>query len=159
MSEDAVSPAAASAAPCALHHHHSPEPTYTELHHVVPQAWQVAWQPPAPWSNAGPSPDRRTPGGKPVILWDARTTPICRTGHGNVHYWLVAIMRAFAAEGKDRPGTGIGRAVHEARMNARAKGHAPAIADLETATQAMTRWLDAGGQLELLVAAGLWGEI
>lgn len=135
-------------APCSLHRRHEPAATYSELHHVVPQAWQVLWQPAQPWLNGGPSHDHA---GR--LLWDARTVPICRTGHGNVHFWLVRLTKAAHRLGS------IGAGLHELRAEARVHGQDPGRRDLETAILGLQRWLDAGGTLDQLAAAGLWGEI
>lgn len=146
--------AAASTQVCTFHRHHDPAPTYTELHHVIPQAWQVFWQPPAPWPNGGPSPDRKAPGSNaPFLLFDARTVALCRTGHGNVHHWLVQIMQAFARLGS------VGEAMHEVKAAARARGQVVGTADFGFAAEAIDRWHGAGGDLRALTDHGLWGEI
>lgn len=143
-----MSPIATTQLACVLHHHHAPAPTYQELHHVIPQAWQAHWQPPKPWPNAGRSPDR--PG---LELWDARTVAICRTGHGNVHFWLVKIMREVTAT------PDLGQAEHDVKAHARATGLIASVQDFAQAVEAMTRWIDAGGTLDDLAAHHLWGEI
>lgn len=136
------------AAPCSAHRHHEPTATYSELHHVIPQAWQAHWRPPDPWPNGGPSPDR--PG---LVLFDARTVPLCRTGHGNVHYWLVATTRAYERL------RNLGEAEHEAKAAARVAGRHVVVADFGIAMQAIERWVGAGGSIDDLVEHGLWGEI
>jgi hypothetical protein len=144
----AVPDVRATATLCSAHRYHTPMPSYSERHHVIPQAWQVAWQPAQPWPNGGPSPDR-----KGVVLFDARTVPLCRTGHGNVHFWLVATMRAYARLGD------VGEAMHEAKARARTAGMHVVEADFAIAATAMERWRAAGGGLHLLTSRGLWGEI
>lgn len=147
---------ALSAQPCDQHHRHDPAPTYTELHHVIPQAWQAFWQPPQPWPDAGPSPDRRdAKTGLPLTLWDARTVAICRTGHGNVHHWLVELTHYAAAN----PGLTLGQLEHDAKAAIRAAGEHPNHVDYAIAAQALERWTTAGGTIDQLVAARLWGEI
>lgn len=154
--ERRVSAPALSAQPCASHHHHEPTPAYTELHHVIPQAWQAFWRPPAPWPNAGPSPDRHDPTtGLPFVLFDARTVALCRTGHGNVHHWLVELTHYYATHA----GISVGQLEHDARLAIRAAGEHPNLADYAIAAQALERWTTAGGTIDQLVAAHLWGEI
>jgi hypothetical protein len=147
---------ATSPAPC-TQHNHRPTPTYSELHHIIPQAWQVFWQPPKPWENQGPSPDR--PG---VILWDARTIVLCRTGHGNVHFWLVRAMRSYLAVVQDQ-GSNPTRLIDEAwslvKAGAKKDGLKITKADMVIARMAMERWEAAGGSLIDLCHKGLWGEI
>lgn len=151
--------AGTSTAPCAIHRSHSPAPTYTELHHVIPQAWQVAWQPPAPWPFEGASPDR--PG---VRLWDARTVALCRTGHGNVHYWLVAIMREIdqlARAAKAVPTSALlDRAYKQVKRDAHAEHRSVVSAEVAISEEAIRRYTDlAGGALATLIDAHLWGQI
>lgn len=138
---------APAATPCASHRSHSPEPTYLELHHVIPQAWQRAWTP-----------------GQTIVrpgfenaLFDPRTVALCRTGHGNTHYWLVRFMRAYSklttmAEGGFR--------IEEACRRAEKQELAPrGRNDMGLALLGMNRWLNAGGSLQALCDAELWGEI
>lgn len=133
---------------CSIHRKHSPEPTYAEKHHVIPQAWQFHYQPPTPWPNQGPSPDHS---GK--ILWDARVIDICRTGHGNVHYYLVLMMHQYALT-KD-----LKTAIKNTMVNAHASGLHLVQLDWYWAEQAISRFTAAGGSLDDLVANKLWGEI
>ena len=59
-------------ADCEAHGYHRPEPAWLELHHVIPQSWQL-------------------------VLWgrvaDKRVLALCRTGHGNVHWDIVRLMK------------------------------------------------------------------
>lgn len=108
---------------CAAHKVHLPAPTYLELHHVIPQSWQKFWS-----GN--------------TELWDPHTVPLCRTGHGNVHFWLVWLMKNY-------------------------DGSIPKIPLMEKyvrkeaaiARQAMERWIEHGGSIEALRARKLWGQI
>lgn len=142
---------------CAVHRSHEPEATYCEIHHIIPQAWQVFWQPPKPWPNEGPSPDR--PG---VTLWDARTVAVCRTGHGNIHYWLVKVTHAIAsAPGADpeQPVTWKTALNAIRRQELNAGRHSPNRLDVEYSMQALVRFAAAGGKVADLIAHSLWGEI
>lgn len=70
---------------CTLHRVHAPKlVASTELHHVVPQAWQHH-----------------------VLLsdklYDPRTVAICPTGHRNVHAHIVTMMKALEAAGSNDP--------------------------------------------------------
>lgn len=117
-------------APCEAHRYHSPLARYREEHHVVPQAWSRFWRP------------------EGVVVprdgvWDRRITALCRTGHGNVHWLLVRIMRAGATEDPA-----------EARRAFPGSG-----ADYEIAYLALTRWREAGGSLVALREARLFGGI
>jgi hypothetical protein len=143
------------AAACELHKSHEPRPTYCEVHHIIPQAWQAHWQPPQPWPNQGHSPDRAG-----VTLWDARTATLCRTGHGNVHYWLVQIMHILAYTLVEF-GTDNEQALwHDALTEVRRRsGHEPGHADAELALQAIERYAAAGGSILDLTTHKLWGEI
>jgi hypothetical protein len=141
-------------APCSLHKAHDPTPVYCETHHVVPQAWQLHWQPREPWPNGGPSPDHAG-----VTLWDARTVVICRTGHGNVHYWLVEIMHALADLGITIDRVRVEQAMHDVRAVRLQEGHAPGHAEFDCAEQAILRYGDAGGSIPDLIANHLWGQI
>lgn len=67
---------------CAATHSHSPVPRYLEFHHIIPRAWQAFFQP---------------AGAEAGKLWAPQTTPLCRTSHGNVHYWIEQYVRNFDA--------------------------------------------------------------
>lgn len=135
---------------CDLHRSHGPEPTYLEVHHVVPQAWQATWQPPPPWPYPLASPDR--PG---LTLWDARTVNVCRTGHGNVHHWIVRMMEL----GRDRESDDVGSLIQLVLDETRLAGHHPGRSDLEWASQALWRFQEVGGELATLIAAHQYGAI
>lgn len=107
---------------CVAHRLHAPVNMTVEAHHVVPQAWQYAWQP----ALMG-FPGRGDHG----MLWDARTVELCPTGHRNVHALIVALMH--------------GRPVPRRR-------------ELAIARLALTRFQEAGGDLQLLRDRRLWGE-
>jgi hypothetical protein len=137
---------------CELHRDHQPRYTYAERHHIIPQAWQAVWQPPtfvqrtdSAWPFAHLSPDH-----KGLFLWDARTANICRTGHGNVHFYLVRLMLLLQA---GQP------TLHLAKMEVlRELGHADSKA-LDAAQQAIERFIQAGGVLASLWAADEFGAI
>lgn len=131
---------AATTDPCTVHGCHAPEPTYCEMHHVIPRAWQDFWQPkvaPYPGAYQGQR------------LWDNRTVAVCRTGHGNIHYWIVKLTRAW------HPGGTVEQAAMVAKHNAGAVGRL----DFAVAELALARYIAAGGNIEDLAAAGLWGQI
>lgn len=66
---------------CELHKIHIPKALTSELHHVIPQAWQN-------WKLGAER------------LFDKRTIELCPTGHRNVHYWLVRYMKGLDATPK-----------------------------------------------------------
>lgn len=125
---------------CVAHSYHSPVPLYTELHHVIPQAWQRFWRPSTierpTWKGVeGPPP-----------LWAPDTVPLCRTGHGNLHVLLVKFMRAYGQlDMPDGP----------ERIEAAVSGRRGAEAQL--AKTGMRRFQAAGGSLEALCGAGQYG--
>lgn len=145
-------------APCELHIEHYPMYTYCEAHHIIPQSWQVIWQPPGFDRYKGPqnpaeypywnkSPDR--PG---IKLWDGRTAAICRTGHGNVHWWIVEIMHLINQ-------ASISIVLASTQIYARNKAEHPRRTDFEYARYAMLRFTGAGGKLTDLFAKNEWGAI
>jgi len=64
-------------------------------------------------------------------LWDPRTVPLCPTCHRNVHYWIVRLMH-----GETVRASGV----------------------TQIAALALRRFTQAGGDLDNLRVAGLWGE-
>lgn len=114
---------------CELHKFHRPQPVYLELHHIIPQAWQ-----------------RSVNSGK---LFDPRTASICRTGHGNVHYWLVLMNHRHANFNytEIQP------------LKWCLQGQKYNTAEGEMAWQALERWVAAGYLLTYLWDHRLWGEI
>jgi hypothetical protein len=123
-------------AACELHRLHTPKPLTVELHHVIPVAWQLHWQPAvAPYP--GKDPDGRG------LLWDARTVSCCPTGHRNVHAWIVKLMHAMAGED-------IQTAIDA--MTPPGRG-----SQFTTATLALYRYQQYGGRLQDLIAAREWG--
>lgn len=78
-------------ATCAAHRVHVPRLwAPVEAHHYIPREWQALTTPAAPG---------------PVVagVWDPRTVPLCRTGHGNTHYWIVRLSRAVKASRTETP--------------------------------------------------------
>jgi hypothetical protein len=130
------------AIPCELHKRHEPSHDTTELHHLVPVAWQQLWQPPKPWPFPGTDPDGRGP------LWDARTVKACPTGHRNIHAWIVRLMKVCRTEGAQETVT--------AALNLYRP--MPGGVEFDQATLALVHWKEGGGSLQQLVAAGEWGE-
>lgn len=146
--------------PCQVHKVHTPIVTYCELHHIIPQAWQVIFQPvgfdldhgpadPKQFPNAGLSPDR-----KGVWLWDARTVPVCRTGHGNVHVHLVNLMRSMSARTIALPSL-----LSEAKkMMYGSQNRLDALA-AAVAYEGAWRFAATGSSFVALWSKGEWGEI
>lgn len=125
--------------PCSLHKTHEPRNLTVEEHHVIPRAWQRFYAPSLTPVYAGHY------DGEP--LWDARTVPICPTGHRNTHALIVRTMRQVATtESED-----IGAAAKAAGVAV----HTPTGA---TALLALERFTAAGGKLLELTAAGELGE-
>lgn len=120
-------PLAAEGVKCVLHRYHWPRPLRCELHHVIPRAWQLFW---APEGKLG--------------LWAPRTTPLCPTGHRNLHIRMVALMRHAKELGTDDP--------LEVWTSARLRGRGAKLAG-----EALTDFAAAGGSLQALVAANQLG--
>lgn len=131
----------ATLAPCEAHLSHAPTPTYCEVHHVIPRAWQGVWQP-----DVAPYPGHYDG----QALWDARTKNLCRTGHGNTHFWIVQLMHAW------EPGIDLAALSGNVR---RAFGNHVGHAEMSIAQEALIRFLAAGGDLQVLVDAKQWGSI
>jgi hypothetical protein len=138
----------ASGKPCEAHGSHRPTAQYTELHHVVPQAWQLTWAPVPPAASGH--------------LWDPRTVALCPTGHRNVHFWLVRLMHALPAsvldarrQSHDR--AAIQQALTRVRLEAPKDGRRIVANEFEFARLAPMRWVDAGGNLGDLIRAKQFG--
>jgi hypothetical protein len=58
---------------CAAHSTHAPAPTYLELHHVIPQAWQRHWQPEINTVKGFAKAVSFEAIGVPDPIWDERT--------------------------------------------------------------------------------------
>jgi hypothetical protein len=115
---------------CQAHTFHRPVPTYRESHHAVPQAWQ-----------------RHVNDGK---LFDPRIIRLCRTGHGNVHYWLAIMNRTQAAHG-------IANDILPTKVLL--AGHKYNRKESEIARIALLRWLEVGYDLKVLWDNHMWGGI
>lgn len=126
---------------CPLHEDHYPIPTYYEIHHIVPQAWQRVWRP---------------DGASDGLLWWTKTAPLCRTGHGNLHHFLVIFMHEWAKSGYLDSEEGAQSAAEAAISRMRHPHHHEEFA---YAKQAMIDWARNGGSLQFLVNNELWGEI
>lgn len=128
-------------APCEVHKDHTPLPTYQEIHHIIPRAWQAFWQPevaPYPGKYDGQE------------MWDSRTVNVCRTGHGNIHFWIVALMHAWD------PSLSLDDVATKVRV---AYADHVGRSDFMWALQALDRFEQSGGDLGALVQAHLWGGI
>lgn len=113
---------------CMAHKHHEPANETVELHHVIPQAWQHIWAPPGAALDSNG-------------LWDPRTAPLCPTGHRNVHFWIVRLMK-----------TGLGDPIAMEKV-VRSRTFEFTIAKL-----GVSRYSAAGGDLVALQKRGEWGE-
>lgn len=118
---------------CAAHAYHAPIPRYLEKHHVIPRAWQAYWTPPELTQSSHPT------------LWAPETVLLCRSGHGNVHWLLEAMMYHYQGS------------IHDAFEAATADLTSVGRQEHIIARSAMERYEAAGGDLSLLVSAGLYG--
>jgi hypothetical protein len=160
----------ATAKPCEVHRlHWTPFPTYNEQHHVIPQAWQRFWRPQGSASelrriaamNDPPVADEQF---EAVMagLFDPRVVVVCRTGHGNVHFWLTAMMHVFDDnEQLDEPDVDNVEKVVAWLGRKAQKRLAPRAGrkDLAVAKLAIIRWVQAGGSLRALCERRLYGQI
>jgi hypothetical protein len=142
-------------AACYLHTYHKPHVTYTELHHTIPREWQSVFTPPTFSQRV----DAQWPNAKLVEgqwLWDARTMPICRTGHGNVHFYLVKLTHWMYECHPDAKPT---EQLSYARTLLR---HTFTEIDMHAAGAAYTgiiRFAEVAGSLKNLFVAKAWGQI
>jgi hypothetical protein len=162
----------ATAKPCEVHRlHWTPFPTYNEQHHVVPQAWQRFWRPRTSipeqrrivaLNDVEQTDEEFETRMAAVDLFDPRIVVVCRTGHGNIHFWLTAMMHVFDDNGVlDDPVAGnvekivawLGREAQK-RLAPRAGRK-----DLAVAKLAIIRWVQAGGSVRALCDKGLFGII
>jgi hypothetical protein len=119
--------------PCQAHRYHSPKPLYSEIHHVVPRAWQATWVPEGAHG-----------------LWAPQTIALCPTGHRNVHRVIHALMEAGV--GSDDP-----QVAHDGYRDH--GGPRVGVKEWVIAFDALLAFRRAGGSLELLRAAGQFGQI
>lgn len=77
------------------------------------------------------------------MLWDARVTECCPTGHRNVHFYIVTMMH---------------HALTDDPQQAISLAHIPPSLTSGWAGQALRRFAEAGGSLTALVAAHEWGQ-
>jgi hypothetical protein len=135
---------------------HSPLPAYSELHHVIPQAWQLRAQ-------IEQTKDARVPAGWVFkrALFDPRTAAVCPTHHRNVHRWLVRLMRAISdAYPGDFPITGT-HVLDVRQLVLRDFGlrsNSIRYHEVRMAAEAPLRWTMQGGDARFLVEHALWGE-
>jgi hypothetical protein len=132
---------------CALRHQHTPQPRYLERHHVIPRAWQHFFVPPEhDISPPAHPPDRNG-------VWYPVTELLCRTGHGNVHYWIERAMKAYVSvpTGPDHSERAM-RAARDGQLH---------ISEHETrlALDALILFDDYGGNVFHLIDHGLWGGL
>lgn len=120
---------------CQAHGYHQPTPRYLEAHHVIPRAWQAAWRPP----------------GETAVIWAPHTVLLCRSGHGNVHYWIERMMRQIAMHPTLDP--------MEASRTAMAEQHDVGRQEHVIARQGLVDFAAVGGNLAELAAAGVWGGL
>lgn len=82
---------------CSVHTSHTPPNKTVEWHHLIPVAWQLAV--PFPANPPSPGPDTSGRG----HLWDNRGIWVCPTGHRNIHFWIVRLMKTVNAAKQDNP--------------------------------------------------------
>jgi hypothetical protein len=75
---------------CELRHEHQPQPRYLERHHIIPRAWQKFHRPRDEELQIAPAQEPDRDG-----IWYPETVFLCRTGHGNVHYWIERAMKLY----------------------------------------------------------------
>lgn len=92
-------------------------------------------------------------------LFDPRTVSVCRTGHGNVHFWLVRAMRKLHTQGLENTKAGILLAWALVLQEAKVEGLKPVRNEVTCSRLGMERWVAVGGSLRALGDAGLWGVI
>lgn len=155
---------------CVLHNDDNRLPSYyRELHHVVPQAWQAVWWPSenngdAVFSHTAPSAAGELQGHGYYLpkqkVWDPRTEPCCPTGHRNVHYLLVAMMKKWQSSYQDLWSQTEDRILECKRAvvnDMHAAAYAAGPKEAAMAVLAMTRWNEWGGDLRLLTSRKLYG--
>jgi hypothetical protein len=126
---------------CMLLHRHTPKPLSIEWHHIIPVAWQLF----PDFTPVVPPFPGKDPSGR-GMLWDARVAPLCPTSHRNVHTLIVESMREVA-----RTNTNV---VPPMKSIVDGSHHTQ---EFLIATEALQRYLDVGGSLLALTAAGQWG--
>lgn len=145
---------------CEVHGSHNFLPKYTEEHHVVPQGWQQLWHPefyvPGKDQIRFPFAGKGTDG---RWNWDNRTTTLCRNGHGNVHYWVVMLMKDLAVLHRSDPAIDESTALIQASANVRVYDPKWHRQEYHYGLEAPRRWLAAGGSLKLLTRLRQWGGI
>lgn len=141
---------------------------YRQLHHVVPQAWQLAWWP--DWNInknfigvAEMTREERRASSSLMTVWDTRTEACCPTGHMNVHYLLVLLMKWMRDHTAWRDGVtvtlaDVRRAVDNVTAEIRFKGGVVPPSEMRMAAQAPIRWLEHGGSINLLLDQKKYGE-
>jgi hypothetical protein len=133
---------------CELRHEHQPQPRYLERHHIIPRAWQKFHRPRDEELQIAPAQEPDRDG-----IWYPETVFLCRTGHGNVHYWIERAMKLYVMlpPGPD----------HSERAMTAAREGQVHIGRYETeiARDALVLFRDYGGILPKLAQAGLWGGL
>jgi len=84
-------------------------------------------------------------------LWDARTVPICPTGHRNVHFWIVRMM--YVAKEKEKVLETLW--VPDIIKAVKPRDHRN---EFKTACLALERFTEMGGSLSFLIAKHQYGE-
>lgn len=119
---------------CALHSYHSPSPKYFEVHHIVPQSWTNH----AYFMGGLSTADNAALLNMKAIL--------CRTGHGNVHYYMVELTTLITKAGLD---------LYRAFMSIKAPQDRAAVMARNGIQIAQSYDMD----IAVLYAAGLRGQI
>jgi hypothetical protein len=123
-----------------------------EQHHVVPRHWQQLWMP-----EKAPHPGVFREFGVVQQLWDARQVAVPPTCHRNVHHFLVAVMHELAKADLTNATAAVADAA-KAVSRANHLRDKMALEELQWAAEAPLRFLVAGGDLRVLIAAQAWGE-
>lgn len=129
---------------CEAHRYHWPQPISTERHHVIPRAWQAYFHPESGGARTTASQARMLAATGAVALWDPRVTVLCPTGHRNVHRMIVRLMKTDTGEDFRRARD----MVFGSRLSA----------EEGIALETLIRFQAAGGSLDVMRIAGLFGE-
>lgn len=116
--------------PCSIHRYHSPKPSHSEQHYLLPRAWQRHWRPESMAAE----------------LWAPRTVLICPTGHRVVHLLIDELMHAIAkVKTVELAEAEVGRTRSR-------------LSEWPVALAALSTWEAYNGSFTDLVEAGLWGQ-
>jgi hypothetical protein len=132
---------------------HTPASLEAQDHHVIPRHWQQLWAP-----AAAPYPGTFSEFGVTQTLWDARTVKVPPTCHRNVHGRLVQLMhvldemRHLTASPLDVNAAAVIVSKRAGRLTTMANQ------EIRCAMLAPLRFIEAGGQIGLLLDGKAWGQ-